>query len=526
MHRIPKWKLLISIIWTIIALIYALPNFKNLGAGWSLQNKLNLGLDLQGGVHLLLETDFKSYLTEVTGNLADNIKKSFKEEKIGYKNFSLKKDVVQFELRDIESFKRAKKIINNIDYNLKILNENGNIKVQYDEANYSYLLNKVIEQSIEIIRLRVDGSGIKEPVIQRQGNNHILLQVPGEDNPQNLKNALGQTAKLTFHLVDEASSIQEAFKGHLPANLMLVKDAGEHYLLVKKKPALTGEHLTSAKVMFDKNSLAAVAFSFDNYGSKIFAEITKKNSGRRLAIILDNKLLSSPVINEPILGGNGIISGNFTIESANELALLLESGALPAPLNIVEEKSIGPSLGADSIAAGKKAAVIAFASVATFMIWSYGIFGLFANIALTLSLLYIIALLTMLQATLTLPGIAGIILTIGMAVDANVLIYERIREELSKGSSNLYAIKLGFESAFATIADSNITTLIAAFLLYIFGVGAIKGFAVTLTIGILSSMFSAIIVTKLLIDLWVQYCRPNSLEQIFCNLSSSNKSQN
>jgi preprotein translocase subunit SecD len=230
-----------------------------------------------------------------------------------------------------------------------------------------------------------------------------------------------------------------------------------------------------------------------------------------LAIVLDNKLLSSPVINEPILGGQGIISGNFTIEAANELALLLQSGALPAPLKIIEERSIGPNLGADSIEAGKKAGIIGFISVVVFMVWSYGVLGLFAVVALMVALLYILALLSILQATLTLPGIAGIILTIGMAVDANVLIYERIREELGKGASNLYAIKLGFESAFATIADSNVTTLIAAFLLYIFGVGAIKGFAVTLTIGIVSSMFTAVIITKLLIDIWMKYYKPKKL---------------
>jgi preprotein translocase subunit SecD len=246
-------------------------------------------------------------------------------------------------------------------------------------------------------------------------------------------------------------------------------------------------------------------------GSKIFAEITKQNTGKRFAIVLDSKLLSAPVINTPITGGEGEISGSFTVESANDLALLLRAGALPAPLNIIEERSIGPNLGADSIEAGKKAGLIGFAAVVIFMTWSYGIMGIFANLALSIALLYIFAMLSMFHATLTLPGIAGIILTIGMAVDANVLIYERIREEIGKGASDLFAVRQGFESAFATITDSNITTLIAAFLLYFFGVGAIKGFAVTLSIGIIASMFAATVLTKLFVDVWMKYYKPKNL---------------
>lgn len=515
MYNIPKWKIFLSILCTIAAFICALPNFATIDSKILPNHKVNLGLDLRGGAHLLLNVDFDSYLNDVMDSLADHLRKYLREDKIGYKNLVVKNKSVQFELRNLEDYKQVKKILGKVDREITVENDNTNIKLSYSNSKLAELRYQVIAQSIEIIRMRVDSTGTTEPNIQGQGDKHILLQVPGEENPQQLKNILGKTAKLTFHLVDETANIQQALNGHLPFGSILVKGENEnkqeYYVVVKKKAIVSGDQLTTAQASFNQNSQPAVAFSFNNLGSKLFAEITKNNSGKRLAIVLDNKLLSAPVINEPILGGSGIISGNFTVESANELALLLRAGSLPAPLKIIEERTVGPNLGADSIEAGKKAGMIGFVSVVIFMIWSYGILGIFANIALSLALLYILALLSLFQATLTLPGIAGIILTIGMAVDANVLIYERIREELKKGASNLYAIRMGFESAFATILDSNVTTLIAAFLLFIFGAGGIKGFAVTLTIGIISSMFSAIIITKLLIDTWIKYQKPKNL---------------
>jgi preprotein translocase subunit SecD len=514
-YNIPKWKIFLSILCTIAAFICALPNFTTIDSKILPNHKVNLGLDLRGGAHLLLDVDFDSYLNDVMDSLADHLRKYLREDKIGYKNLVVKNKAVQFELRNLEDYKQVKKILGKVDREITVENDNTNIKLSYSDSKLAELRYQVIAQSIEIIRMRVDSTGTTEPNIQRQGDKHILLQVPGEENPQQLKNILGKTAKLTFHLVDETANIQQALNGHLPFGSILVKGENEnkqeYYVVVKKKAIVSGDQLTTAQASFNQNSQPAVAFSFNNLGSKLFAEITKNNSGKRLAIVLDNKLLSAPVINEPILGGSGIILGNFTVESANELALLLRAGSLPAPLKIIEERTVGPNLGADSIEAGKKAGMIGFVSVVIFMIWSYGILGIFANIALSLALLYILALLSLFQATLTLPGIAGIILTIGMAVDANVLIYERIREELKKGASNLYAIRMGFESAFATILDSNVTTLIAAFLLFIFGAGGIKGFAVTLTIGIISSMFSAIIITKLLIDTWIKYQKPKNL---------------
>nr|AAL82790.1 export membrane protein SecD [Rickettsia typhi] len=515
MQNLPKWKIVPSIICTVFATICALPNFIQINWKFLPHDSVNLGLDLRGGANLLLDVDFDTYLNDSMENIADTLRKNFREHKIGYKNLLVRHNNIQLEVRSTEVLKSLKKIIHKIDPEIIIEVNKNKIKLRYSESRLNDLLNKVVEQSIEIVRMRIDSTGTKEPILQRQGNKHILLQVPGVDNPSYLKNILGKTAKLTFHLVDENANIEEAIKGHIPLDSMLIKGDSEHhgeyYIVIKKKVLLSGTHLTKASASFDQNSQPMVAFSFNNLGSKIFTEITKNNTGKRLAIVLDNKLLSAPMINGAIIGGDGIITGNFTIESANELALLLRVGSLPTPLKIIEERSIGPNLGADSIESGKKAGLIGFTAVCIFMILSYGVIGLFANIALILALLYILALLSLFQATLTLPGIAGIILTMGMAVDANVLIYERIKEELHKGVSNLYAIRTGFESAFATIIDSNLTTLIVAFALYIFGVGAIKGFAVALTIGIISSMFSAIIITKLLIDIWVKYFKPKKL---------------
>lgn len=516
MQKISKIKFITSILFTIIAIICVIPNFSDQKHKWLPDTVVNLGLDLRGGAHLLMDVDFENYIEEVTQSMADSVKKSLRDQKIGYKNLISGKNNIKFDLRSEGSkfeddYKKIKKLIYSFDPDLTVTKNNNSIVLLYDETAIDKLRDKVIDQSIEIIRMRIDSSGTKEPIIQRQGSQHILLQVPGEEDPAQLKNVLGKTAKLTFHLVDESANLERAAAGQVPAGSKLVTRDGSSALVIKKKVIVSGDQLNNAQASFNRDSVPVVHFSFNPVGAKKFAEVTSNNKGKRLAIILDGRLLSEPVINEPILGGDGIISGNFTIDSANELALLLRAGALPAPLKVIEERSIGPNLGSDSIESGKKAALIGFVFVVVFMLLAYGMLGVFASIALVLALLYIFALMSILQATLTLPGIAGIVLTIGMAVDANVLIYERIREESLKGCSNLYAVKLGFESALATITDSNITTLIAAFLLYIFGVGAIKGFAVTLTVGIIASMFTALVITKLMIDLWLKFIKPKSL---------------
>lgn len=489
-----------------------MPNFANNLPKWWPGNTINLGLDLRGGSHLLMDVDFDTYLHDSNQALAESIRKSMREAKIKYKNPVAHNKTIKFDLVNVSDYKQVKKLIMS-NQGLGVGIDNNTVTVQHNDYSLQKMQDRVIDQSIEIIRMRVDSTGTKEPTIQRQGDRHILLQVPGEEDPGQLKNVLGQTAKLTIHLVDEIANLEKALEGKVPSGSKLIFTDKDHggAVVIKNKTLITGEQLINATVELNRDSLPVVGFEFNSVGAKKFGDITSHNRGKRLAIVLDNKLLSAPTINEPILGGRGVITGSFTVESANELALLLRAGALPAPLKIVEERSIGPSLGADSIQSGQKAALIGFALVVVFMIFIYGMLGIFATITLIIALLYIFALLSLFQATLTLPGIAGIILTIGMAVDANVLIYERIREELRKGASNLYAVKLGFESALATITDSNVTTLIAAFLLYSFGIGAIKGFAVTLTIGIISSMYTALIITKLMIDMWLKFGNPKNI---------------
>lgn len=518
MQLLAKKNIFSSLILTILAIIFALPNFTNSVPAWLPQNSVNLGLDLRGGSHLLFNVNFASYYQDLNNSILDSLRKNLREQKIFYTKLTLSKDKskIELELRHSNDYINLAKLVRKIEPNLSYSKDNnGKISLFFNEYALNQLQDQVIDQSIEVIRMRIDGSGVKEPIIQRQGVDNILVQVPGASSPLELKQLIGKTAKLSLHLVDEVASAN--YRQHnsiIPSDAKLVSylDTTTHPtpLIIKKKKIISGEQINNAQAQF-QDGFPVVSFSLNHFGAKKFAEVTKNHRGTRLAIILDEKILSSPAINVPILDGSGIISGNFTIQSATELALMLRAGALPAELKIVEERTIGPNLGADSIEAGQIAALTGFGLVVCFMFLFYGMLGLIANISLIIALLYILASLSLLQATLTLPGIAGIILTIGMAVDANVLIYERIREEINKGSSNLYAVKIGFNSAFGTILDSNITTLIAAFLLYSFGVGTIKGFAVTLTIGIIASMYTALVVTKLLIDLWLNYYKPKSL---------------
>ncbi len=505
--KISKFKIILTTLISLIAFYFAAPNL--IQSSFLSKKKVNLGLDLQGGAHILYEVDFNSYLSEHFENLADNTRKELRNNKTGYTRLKKLDNSIEIIVKDKEDEQAIKKIFKKLDKDLIFEINKNTIQAKYSDNALTSIENRLIDQSIEIIRVRIDSTGTKEPIIQRQGKNYILLQVPGASNPDDIKQIIGKTAKLTFHNVNEDANLMESMNGIIPINCQLVKsiDKSERPVLIYKKPILTGDMLQDASASFYQG-MAVVNFSFNNIGAKIFAELTKKNVGKRFAIVLDNKLLSDPVVNTPILGGNGFIQGNFTVESANELALLLRAGALPTPLKVVEERTIGPTLGIDSIKSGTKAGIIGLIAVMLFMFLCYGIWGLFANIALILAILYIFALLSIFGATLTLPGIAGIILTMGMAVDANVLIYERIKEETRNGNTMLISIRQGFESAFGTILDSNITTLIAASLLYIFGSGAVRGFAVALAIGIISSMFASIIITKLLADLWLKYFRP------------------
>lgn len=499
--RITLRVILVSVL-TILSFLVLLPNFSNKDYGVP---KINLGLDLQGGSHLLLEVDFKSYTIHQLENLSDKIKEALRSNRLGYRNFKINDArMISFDLRNPKELQDSISVVKGIDKNLIVEHQSDTISVRYSEYKNNIMLDKVVEQSLEIVRLRIDSSGTKEPTIQKQGDRYIMVQVPGAKNPDEIKRLLGQTAKLTLHIVKDIRSEQFA---HNPDE-MLVKSNHNDWMIINKKCDIDGENLVDAQVSFDQYGNPAVSFELDGVGGSAFAKITQHNRNKLLAIVLDGKLLSAPKINDPILGGKGIITGSFSVQEANELALLLRAGSLPAPLKIVEERTVGPSLGSDSIESGKRAALIGSIGVGLFMLISYGVFGVFANIALCAGISYILSAMALIGATLTLPGIAGIILTIGMAVDANILIYERINEELEYGLAAHRAIAKGFDCAFGTILDSNITTLSAALLLYIFGSGAIRGFAVTLSIGVVASMFSAIVITKLMIDIW---CRKNKL---------------
>ena len=378
---------------------------------------------------------------------------------------------------------------------------------------------QAVEQSIEIIRRRIDETGTKEPTIQREGQDRILVQLPGVDNPERVKQLLGRTAKLTFQLVDQSVTVEDARRGRLPPGDEILPgveegrargSSGAGSYVVRKRIMVGGDTLTDAQATFQNNE-PVVSFKFDSVGAKKFGDATRENVGKPFAIVLDNKVISAPVIREPILGGSGIISGSFTVQSASDLALLLRAGALPAPIQILEERTVGAELGADSIHAGTVASIVGVALVIIFMVLFYGLFGVFADIALFFNLCLMMAALSLLGATLTLPGIAGIALTMGMAVDANVLIYERIKEELRSGRTVLSSLEAGFTRAFGTILDSHVTTLVAGILLYWLGSGPVKGFAVTLSIGVLTSLFSAILVTRLQIVTWLRRYKPKAI---------------
>jgi preprotein translocase subunit SecD len=370
-----------------------------------------------------------------------------------------------------------------------------------------------VEQSIQIIERRVNELGTVEPLIQRQGTDRILVQVPGLQDPARLKTLLGKTAKLTFRMVDMSIPAEQALASRAPADdELLYSQDGKTPFLIERRVLVPGEDLVDAQTGFDhRTNEPVVNFRFNTSGARRFATATQENVGKPFAIVLDNQVISAPVIREPITGGQGQISGSFTVQSATDLSILLRAGALPAPLTIIEERTVGPGLGQDSINAGISAAYFGMALVIVFMIVTYGLFGLFANFAVAVNVGMILGILSFLGATLTLPGIAGIVLTVGIAVDSNVLIYERIREELHAGRSPIAAIDAGFSRALATILDSNITTFIAAAVLFFIGTGTVRGFAVTLGVGILTTLFTAFTLTRLIVALWVRWWRPTTV---------------
>jgi preprotein translocase subunit SecD len=527
MLRFPTWKIALILGVCALGLVYALPNLFPRAEmarmpDWLPHQQVNLGLDLQGGAHLLLEVKLDALIGERLNGLVDEARGSLRAARIGYRGLGVRGDAVTLTLTDPATMDQALEALRKLDpggisRQLDIRDAGGGrVEIRLNEEAARELEESAVHQSLEIVRRRIDELGTREPTIQQQGADRILVQVPGEKNPDSIKRLLGQTAKLTFHLVDLETPIQQALAGRLPPGSELLpsdendRSGGPTQYVVRKRVEVSGESLVDAEPTYYQNQ-PVVSFRFDSVGARKFGDVTRNHVNELLAIVLDGKVISAPRIDEPILGGSGIIRGSFTVQEANELAILLRAGALPAPLEIVEERSVGPDLGADSIAAGKLAGIIGLVLVAGAMGLYYGLFGMFANVALIVNLVLMIAALSVLQATLTLPGIAGIVLTMGMAVDANVLIFERIREEVQAGRSPMSAIDAGFREATRTIVDANLTTLIAAVLLYIFGSGPVRGFAVTLGIGIVISMFTAITLTRLLMATWLRRTRPAML---------------
>lgn len=515
-----RWKVIVTIVVCIWGVLYAAPNLmgKNTLA-WMQSNlpsflptqTVNLGLDLQGGSHLLLQVDLNTVIEEKMQTLMDQLRGDMRKAKVGYVDLALSADGLHFKVTDAGQAQQAKDVIRSIDRELDVQIEGTSFVVKMSDAQLFDRKRAAMEQSIEIVRRRIDETGTREPSIQRQGDDRILVQLPGLDDPQRVKNLLGKTAKLSFRLVDEGASMDSTSRVPPGMERLPSQEEGKMSWVVQKRVMVSGDMLVDAQPSFQDN-MPVVSFRFDSAGGKRFGEATRTNVGRLFAIVLDNKVISAPVIREPILGGSGIISGNFTAQSAQDLALLLRAGALPAPIKVLEERTVGPGLGSDSIKAGTYASLAGLVLVMIGVLISYGsLFGMIANIGLLVNISLLFAAMSFLQATLTLPGIAGIVLTIGMAVDANVLIYERIREELRLGHSAIVALDAGFKRAMSSIVDANITTLIAALLLFMFGSGTIKGFAVTLSIGIVTSIFSAVLFCRLLIVLWSRKARPKTL---------------
>ena len=526
-----KWKMVLVALVAVLGISSAFPNILSEESAselpsWLPNKQMNLGLDLQGGSHLLLEVDIASVLAQRREALVDSVRDGLRRgsARIGYKSLGARNQCVGFELIREVDHERAGEVLRKLDPNtfnpLYEVSTNGkSYSICNTETGRREILNSAIDQSIEIVRRRIDEMGTREPTIQRQGVDRIIVQVPGLGDPQRLIELIGKTAKMTFHLLDRDNTASEscgAGRRRPPGTACLPsideRDNNNKAImyLVKRRVMVDGENLVDAQATF-QDGQAVVSFRFDAVGARRFGNVTRKNVGQPFAIVLDKEVISAPVIREAILGGNGIISGNFNVQSAQDLALLLRAGALPAPLTPLEVRTVGAELGADSIAAGKFASVLAIVVVIIFMALAYGMFGMMADVALALNIILIAAVLSMLQATLTLPGIAGIVLTIGMAVDANVLIFERIREEERNGRTPISAVDSGYKRALTTIIDANITTLIAAILLFQFGSGPIKGFAVTLAIGLFTSMFTAIMVTRLMVVTWLHRRRPTKL---------------
>lgn len=511
MLQIGKWKILFAALVVLCGVMYALPNalspeqLSALRASGLLPTRtVNLGLDLRGGSHLLLEVDTRVVVSERVESMIDAARSELRAESVGYLDLAAAGQGISFRLRDAEKDRDAAyKIARNLDSRAEVdIDGNGTVRVTLGEQALREIDAQAIGQSIEIVRRRIDESGTKEPVIHRQGDRRIVVELPGVDDPEHVKRLIGTTAKMSFHLLAES--------GAPGAAQMPMRDNPAVVLPVNRRVIISGDMLSDSQPSFDRET-PVVQFRFNAIGARKFCDTTRDNVGKPFAIALDGAIISAPVINEAICGGSGIIRGNFTVKEAADLSLLLRAGALPAPLKVVEERSVGPTLGADSVEAGKTACIMALVFVTLMACTVYGLFGVFASVALMVNMTLIIAAMSIMQATLTLPGIAGIVLTIGLAVDANVLVYERIKEELRAGRSIFSALDIGYSRAKTTIFDSNMSALIAALILFSFGTGPIKGFAVTMCIGVATSYFCAMTLTRIMVVSWTRWKKPKQI---------------
>ena len=521
MMSISRWKIIAVTLATIFGLLFTLPNLlpaSTLSAmpAWFPKQKLNLGLDLQGGSYLLLEVDTNALRAERLVNLAEEVGTTLRGAGVEITDPTQTGGIISVRITDAGKVDEA---VNTLRRNVGaplagaiggtdvIISTRPDQRIEVTFAPQAQAADaaKAVDQSIEIIRRRIDSLGTKEPAIIRQGTNRIVVQAPGESDPERLKNIIGQTAKLTFQMVDETTTPEDIAAGRVPRRMMQLpsEDGYAANYILERRVLVSGEMLTDARQAFDQQTgRPEVSFRFNGQGARRFGDATAKNIGKRFAIVLDNKVISAPTIQGAITGGSGVITGNFTPESANNLALLLRSGALPAPLRVEEQRTVGAELGADAVRAGAISLTIGAAAMFVFIILAYGLFGVFAALALVVNVLLMVGILSLTQATLTFPGIAGMILTLAVAVDANVLIYERMRDEAHGGRTPMAAADVGFKRALVSIMDANITSLISALIMFQFGSGPVRGFAWTLAIGVVTSVFTAVLITQVLIAWW------------------------
>ena len=531
MMNLARWKVVLVVLATILGLLFTLPNLLPAKVRDGLpafmpKNTLKLGLDLQGGSYLLYSVDTVALRTERLNNLAEDVRSSLREKDIAFTDLAVVAGEIGVRITDPSQFDTAASLLRR-SVGGALPGAAGGRETQVSTAPDQRLrvafvadafdaeVSRAVEQSIEIIRRRIDQMGTKEPDIARQGKDRIVIQAAGESDPERLKNVIGQTAKLTFQMVDENASAQEAGAGRIPPGdeVLPSTDGFAASYVVKKRSVVTGEMLTNAQPGFDQNGGGSlVQFRFNGIGARRFGDVTRQNLGKRFAIVLDRKVISAPVIQSAITGGSGQITGHFTAESANDLSVLLRAGALPAPLKVEEQRTVGAELGADAVQAGATSAIVGLLATMVFMLLIYGgLFGGISLIALAVNALMIIGVMSFTQATLTLPGIAGLILTLAVAVDANVLIYERMRDELRAGRTLISSMEAGFARAWGTIFDANMTHIFSAAIMFSLGSGPVKGFAWTLFFGVLTTVFSAVLVTQVLLAWWFRATRPKTL---------------